>query len=126
MDLLAVARTVYDVAHPGRPWGWKVAAYLWTKSIAAGAFLVASLGIGAGFLSADTLTGLAVPVIGLAFLLLTSLLLVLDLKRPERFLYLILKPNPRSWLRLGGFVPVPAGEVGGVCVGCRPIGRSRG
>src|SRR5258705_2018837 len=112
MDLLAVARTVYDVAHPGRPWGWKVAAYLWTKSIAAGAFLVASLGIGAGFLSADTLTGLAVPVIGLAFLLLTSLLLVLDLKRPERFLYLILKPNPRSWLVLGGFILFAAGVLG--------------
>src|ERR1700687_900351 len=39
MDLLALARTVYDVAHPARPWGWKVAAYLWTKSIAAGAGL---------------------------------------------------------------------------------------
>src|SRR5260370_38680576 len=48
MDLLALARTVYDVAHPERPWGWKVAAYLWTKSIAAGAFLVASLGLAAG------------------------------------------------------------------------------
>jgi Fe-S-cluster-containing dehydrogenase component/formate-dependent nitrite reductase membrane component NrfD len=112
MDLLALARTVYDVAHPERPWGWKVAAYLWTKSIAAGAFLVASLGIGAGVLSADTLTGLAVPAIGLAFLLLTTLLLVLDLKRPERFLYLIFKPNPRSWLVLGGFILFAAGGLG--------------
>ncbi len=51
MDLLRLARTVYDVAHPERPWGWKVAAYLWTKSIAAGAFLVAALGASrAGFL----------------------------------------------------------------------------
>jgi hypothetical protein len=104
VDLRALARTVYDVAHPERPWGWKVAAYLWTKSIAAGAFLVAALGIGAGLLTADTLTTLAVPAIGLAFLLLTTLLLVLDLKRPERFLYQIFKPNPRSWLVLGGFV----------------------
>jgi len=112
MDLLALARTVYDVAHPERPWGWKVAAYLWTKSIAAGAFLVASLGIGAGFLTADALTGLAVPAIGLAFLLLTSLLLVLDLKRPDRFLYLAFKPNPRSWLVLGGFILFAAGVLG--------------
>src|SRR6267142_3073679 len=112
MDLLALARTVYDVAHAEQPWGWKVAAYLWTKSIAAGAFLVASLGIGAGFLSADTLTGLAVPVIGLAFLLLTSLLLVFDLKRPERFLYLVFKPNLRSWLVLGGFILFAAGLLG--------------
>jgi len=112
MDLLALARTVYDVAHPERPWGWKVAAYLWTKSIAAGAFLVASLGLAAGLLTADALVGLAVPVIGLAFLLLTSLLLVFDLKRPERFLYLVLKPNPRSWLVLGGFILFAAGVLG--------------
>jgi Fe-S-cluster-containing dehydrogenase component/formate-dependent nitrite reductase membrane component NrfD len=112
LDLLALARTVYDVAHPERPWGWKVAAYLWTKSIAAGAFLVAALGIGAGLLTADTLTGLAVPAIGLAFLLLTTLLLVFDLKRPERFLYLLFKPNPRSWLVLGGFILFAAGGLG--------------
>ena len=36
-----MARTVYDVAHAERPWGWKVSTYLWTKSIAAGALLVA-------------------------------------------------------------------------------------
>ena len=112
IDLLALARTVYDVAHPERPWGWKVAAYLWTKSIAAGAFLVASLGLAAGFLTADALVGLAVPTIGLAFLLLTSLLLVWDLKRPERFLYLLFKPNPRSWLVLGGFILFAAGFLG--------------
>jgi formate-dependent nitrite reductase membrane component NrfD len=52
------------------------------------------------------------PAIGLAFLLLTSLLLVFDLKRPERFLYLIFKPNPRSWLVLGGFVLFAAGVLG--------------
>ena len=114
VDLLGLARTVYDVAHPDRPWGWKVAAYLWTKSVAAGAFLVASLGLAAGFLTGDALTGLAVPLIGLAFLLLTTLLLVLDLKRPERFLYLFLKPNPRSWLVLGGFILFAAGALGGL------------
>ncbi|MGH7396192.1 MAG: NrfD/PsrC family molybdoenzyme membrane anchor subunit, partial [Candidatus Rokuibacteriota bacterium] len=112
VDLLGLARTVYDVAHPERPWGGKVAAYLWTKSIAAGAFLVASLGIGIGFLTADILTGVAVPAIGLAFLLLTTLLLVFDLKRPERFLYLIFKPNPRSWLVLGGFILFATGGLG--------------
>jgi len=64
LDLLALARTVYDVAHPARPWGWRVGAYLWTKSIAAGAFLVAALGLVGGLLTADGLTGLAVPAIG--------------------------------------------------------------
>jgi formate-dependent nitrite reductase membrane component NrfD len=112
VDLLGLARTVYDVAHPERPWGWKVSTYLWTKSIAAGAFLVASLGLVAGFLTADTLTALAVPAIGLLFLLLTTLLLVGDLKRPDRFLYIIFKPNPRSWLVLGGFILFAAGGLG--------------
>jgi formate-dependent nitrite reductase membrane component NrfD len=63
-------------------------------------------------LTADALTGLAVPAIGLAFLLLTTLLLVFDLKRPERFLYLVFKPNPRSWLVLGGFILFAAGVLG--------------
>lgn len=112
VDLLGLARTVYDVAHPERPWGAKVSAYLWTKSIAAGVFLVAALGLGAGLLTADTLIGLAAPMIGLAFLLLTTLLLVFDLKRPERFLYLVFKPNPRSWLVLGGFILFAAGLLG--------------
>jgi len=37
------ARTVYDVAHD-RPWGWKVSAYLWTKSISAGVFIALIIG----------------------------------------------------------------------------------
>ncbi len=112
MDLRALARTVYDVAHPARPWGWRVGAYLWTKSIAAGAFLVAGLGLAGGVLTADGLTGLAVPVIGLLFLALTSLLLILDLKRPDRFLYLLFKPNPRSWLVLGALILFATGGLG--------------
>src|ERR1700687_5299821 len=68
--------------------------------------------LAARLLPADALVALAVPVIGLAFLLLTSLLLVFDLKRPERFLYLVFKPNPRSWLVLGGVILCAAGLLG--------------
>jgi len=70
--------------------------------------------VGPGAATADALTGLVAPGIGLLFLLLTTLLLVLDLKRPERFLYLIFKPNPRSWLVLGAFVLFAAGLLGGL------------
>ena len=45
LDLLAWRVRVYDVAHAERPWGWKVSTYLWTKSIAAGALLVAALAV---------------------------------------------------------------------------------
>ena len=112
IDLLRMARTVYDVAHPERPWGWKVSAYLWTKSIAAGTLLVAALATIGGLSSAGPAAALAAPVISLIFLALTSALLVLDLKRPERFLYLLFKPNWRSWLVWGGWILMAHGVLG--------------
>jgi len=104
VDLLRMARTVYDVAHAERPWGWKVSTYLWTKSVAAGALLIAALATIGGLSSGGPVAGLAAPVISLVFLALTTALLVLDLKRPERFLYLLFRPNPRSWLVWGGWI----------------------
>ena len=112
VDLLRMARTVYDVAHPDRPWGWKVSTYLWTKSIAAGALLVAALAVIGGVSSAGPVAGLAAPVISLVFLALTTALLVLDLKRPDRFLYLLFKPNWRSWLVWGGWILMAHGLLG--------------
>ena len=44
------------------------------------------------------------PALSLIFLAATMLLLVFDLKRPDRFFYLLTKPNLRSWLVLGGYV----------------------
>jgi formate-dependent nitrite reductase membrane component NrfD len=44
------------------------------------------------------------PVIALAFTLVTVFLLVIDLKRPDRFHYILLKPNLKSWLVLGGYI----------------------
>ena len=98
----ATAREVYDVSHPA-PWGWKIAAYLWTKSIAAGVLLVAALLLTLST-SAGTITRVISPIIALTALGLTGLLLVVDLKRPERFLYLFTKSNFRSWLVLGGYI----------------------
>jgi Fe-S-cluster-containing dehydrogenase component/formate-dependent nitrite reductase membrane component NrfD len=97
----APARTVYDVPHEPRPWGWRVSAYLWTKSVAAGAALFAAIGaLGAGAAPSAA----ALPAIALLFLALTLLLLVVDLKRPGRFLYVLLKPNARSWLVWGAWI----------------------
>jgi Fe-S-cluster-containing dehydrogenase component/formate-dependent nitrite reductase membrane component NrfD len=94
-------RETYDVPHP-MPWGWKIAAYLWTKSVAAGAILV-SAGALAMAPSSPLFLALA-PVIALAMLAVTLLLLVVDLKRPDRFYYLMTKPNLRSWLVLGSYI----------------------
>ena len=93
------ARTTLNTPHP-RPWGWRVSGYLWTKSVAAGALLVAALALIAnGRQGAEVL--LAAPAVAFLFSLITGVLLIWDLKRPERFLYIFLKFNPTSWLVWG-------------------------
>ena len=106
----ALSRPVYDVPHQPRPWGGKVAAYLWTKSVAAGALLVAGLGVLAGT-GGGLILGVAASVLALVFLALTTALLVFDLKRPERFHYVLLKANPRSWLVRGAWILMAYGAV---------------
>jgi Fe-S-cluster-containing dehydrogenase component/formate-dependent nitrite reductase membrane component NrfD len=104
----ALSRPVYDAPHAPRPWGWKVSAYLWTKSIAAGALLVGALG---GW---EPLFNVVAPIISLLFLAVTAALLVLDLKRPDRFAYILLKPNWRSWLVWGAWILIAFGGAGAV------------
>jgi Fe-S-cluster-containing dehydrogenase component/formate-dependent nitrite reductase membrane component NrfD len=95
-------REVYDVSHPA-PWGWKIAAYLWTKSIGAGVLLVAAVLMGF-FAAPEAVINVISPLIALAGVAATAALLVCDLKRPDRFYYLLTKPNLRSWLVLGGYI----------------------
>lgn len=98
-------RVAYDVFHP-RPWGWKVAFYLWTKGIGAGAFGLIFLAAALGFAPVDQLTRVVAASISLAGVGLTALLLVADLKRPERFLSILYRPQRRSWLAIGAFILV--------------------
>jgi len=107
----ALSRPVYDVSHMPRPWGWRVAAYLWTKSIAAGVLLVAALGVFLGGAGGGLLTGVAAPALAMLFLALTTGLLVLDLKRPDRFYYILTKGNPTSWLVWGAWILMAYGMV---------------
>jgi Fe-S-cluster-containing dehydrogenase component/formate-dependent nitrite reductase membrane component NrfD len=107
----ALGRTVYDVRHEARPWGWRVASYLWTKSIATGAALVAALSFVGGW---TTGRELGLPLIALLALLATTVLLIADLKRPERFHYILLKPNPRSWLVWGAWLLLAFGGALGL------------
>jgi Fe-S-cluster-containing dehydrogenase component len=100
----AEALLSYDVPH-GAPWGWRVSLYTWTKSIAAGAYVVGVLLLLVGALDGSgALWRLGVPVIGGAFLAVTGLLLVADLKHPARFLLIFTRPQWRSWLVKGAFV----------------------
>jgi Fe-S-cluster-containing dehydrogenase component/formate-dependent nitrite reductase membrane component NrfD len=97
------AREVYDVPHMV-PWGKKIASYLWTKSVAAGVVLLSALFLNMGFEQDAVLLGLISPAVALMFLAITLALLVFDLKKPGRFLFLLTKPNFNSWLVLGGYV----------------------
>src|SRR5205823_1478058 len=106
---------VYDAPHAPRPWGWRVSTYLWTKSIAAGALMMAALTLPlerAGGMAADaSLLRLTAPALALLFLAITTGLLVLDLKRPDRFLYVLFRSNPRSWLVRGSWILMADGGV---------------
>lgn len=101
-DPVTKARTTLNTAHP-RPWGWKVVTYLWTKGVGAGALGLALIAylmdIGLG-----SVGDYVAPALGLFGAATTGALLVLDLKRPERFLYIFLKSNWTSWLVLGAYV----------------------
>lgn len=105
--------TVYDVAH-AVPWGQKVSLYIWTKSIAAGAFLVSALGVGLGLVPDNPLLTWAALLLSLIFLGITTALLIFDLKRPERFLNIVLRPQWRSWVAIGGFVLMLYGALLGL------------
>ena len=66
--------------------------------------MVAALLMVLGQLQEGTVLNIVSPIIALVFTVLTTGLLVFDLKRPDRFYYLLTKPNPRSWLVLGGYI----------------------
>lgn len=97
----AAPRRVYGVKEQHRnSWGWKVSAYLWTKSLAAGAFLVPALRALAGG-PAVRPGEVLLALLGLAA---TGVLLVWDLRQPTRFLWTLVKPQWRSWLVRGAYV----------------------
>jgi Fe-S-cluster-containing dehydrogenase component/formate-dependent nitrite reductase membrane component NrfD len=111
------ARIVYDVAH-AVPWGAIPAAYLWTKSIAAGVLLIAALLLGTPSGGDATLVRVASPLLALLFLGITVVLLIADLKQPWRFYYLITKPNFRSWLVWGTYVLMIYGALAMAWLAC--------
>jgi Fe-S-cluster-containing dehydrogenase component/formate-dependent nitrite reductase membrane component NrfD len=106
------ARTTLNTAHP-RPWGWRVTTYLWTKAVGGGALLVAALALLLG-IDLGVLGTIVAPALGVLGTVLTGALLVWDLKRPERFLYILTKSNFRSWLVLGAYALAAFAAVSGI------------
>jgi len=97
------ARRVYDSPSQGVLWGWEVPAYVWTKAIATGTFLMMAIwNLFIGELSVESeMNGLIVSLIFMGF---TGGLLVKDLDRPDRFLYVLLRPQWKSWLVRGAYI----------------------
>jgi Fe-S-cluster-containing dehydrogenase component/formate-dependent nitrite reductase membrane component NrfD len=111
------ARIVYDVPHVA-PWGAIPAAYLWTKSIAAGVLMVAALLLASPSGADETLIHIVSPILALVFLGITVVLLIADLKQPWRFYYLITRPNFRSWLVWGTYLLMIYGALATAWLAC--------
>lgn len=96
------ARRVYDQGQSHTDtWGWKVAAYLFTKSIAAGIPLFALI---SSFYTHTLQYTFLQILLSIIFLTVTTILLVADLKQPKRFHWIVFRPQWRSWLTRGAFI----------------------
>jgi Fe-S-cluster-containing dehydrogenase component/formate-dependent nitrite reductase membrane component NrfD len=98
-----MVRNVYNAQHK-IPWHWPVPAYLVTKGIGAGLFLLLALGYGLGLFAFDALSFVTGGFLSLFFMAVTTGLLVYDLERPERFLRIVTQPQWNSWLVRGAFL----------------------
>ena len=102
------ARVDYDMPHI-KPWGLDMAIYLLTKGIATGSLLLSVILWLVGF--RDPLTTLIGPAIALVAVTVTAAVLVIDLEQPQRFLYILTRPNWDSWLARGAFILTAFGAL---------------
>ena len=86
------------------PWHWPVPAYLVTKAIGSGIFMVLALGWLLKIINFAPGMAVLSGFLSLLFIGITTALLVLDLERPERFLKIITRPQWNSWLTRGAFI----------------------
>jgi Fe-S-cluster-containing dehydrogenase component/formate-dependent nitrite reductase membrane component NrfD len=120
----AAAVLAYDVPHRA-PWDWRVSLYTFTKSIAAGAYLMPLLLGVLGLLPwTSGVWGVSAPAAALVALLVTGGVLVWDLEHPERFWMVLLKPQWRSWLVRGGFLITAYGGLLAGHLALAAVGRA--
>jgi Fe-S-cluster-containing dehydrogenase component/formate-dependent nitrite reductase membrane component NrfD len=95
-------------------WHWQVPAYIVTKDIAAGLFILMCLLAFDGAANLSPLFQLVSSATVVAFLIVTTLLLVFDLEKPERFLSIVFRPQWKSWLARGAFLLIGFSTLAGV------------
>jgi len=105
-----MVQVAYNAQHKV-PWHWQVPAYLVTKAIGSGVFMVMTLLFAVGYpfpilflQSFYRRLALSGTSVALVFIAITTVLLVLDLERPERFYTILTRPQWQSWLTRGAFI----------------------
>ncbi len=99
-----LTRRAYDAPKKGTLWGWQVAAYMWTKAISAGCIILPMAAGLFGWAQPSLATQVVAAIVSLLFLGLTGALLAADLDQPLRFVYVLLRPQWRSWLVRGAYI----------------------
>jgi Fe-S-cluster-containing dehydrogenase component/formate-dependent nitrite reductase membrane component NrfD len=96
------------------PWHWPVPAYLVTKGIASGIFCLLSAAILGELAPVPHSVMTWAGGLGVLMLIATTVLLVIDLERPERFLRIIFRPQWKSWLTRGAYLLIAFSTVASV------------
>ncbi|MFT7521842.1 MAG: Fe-S-cluster-containing dehydrogenase component [Kiritimatiellia bacterium] len=92
----------YNAQHKHH-WHWPIPAYLVTKHIAGGSFACMSLAVLLGLdFSPQAFVGIG--AVGLAMLGITLMLLMYDLQRPDRFFFMLVRPQWSSWIARAAWI----------------------
>jgi formate-dependent nitrite reductase membrane component NrfD len=94
------SRTVYDTFHK-IPWDSKIIGYLMTKGLSTGLLILSLIMWRMGF--GSSLFSIWMPILSGFLLAATGALLITDLRRPERFYYILIRPNWKSWMTWGTY-----------------------
>jgi len=108
-----MVQTAYTAQHKIN-WHWELPAYLVTKSIAGGLFMLLSLGSIFNLFPLNATTFLATGFTAMVFMLITVILLIKDLSQPKRFLNILLRPQWKSWVARGAFILIGFTAVAGL------------
>jgi formate-dependent nitrite reductase membrane component NrfD/ferredoxin len=108
-----MVQTAYNAQHK-IPWHWPVPAYLVTKGLGSGIFMVLALIFGLNIAPFSRPVAVVGNFLSLLFIGLTTLLLVIDLDRPERFFTILTRPQWHSWLTRGAFILIGFSAVAGL------------
>lgn len=96
------------------PWHWPVPAYLVTKGLGSGVIFIMALLYALGITAFETTSFLWISTAALAFIGITTVFLVIDLERPERFLRIVFRPQLKSWLTRGAFLLIGFSNILGL------------